>query len=134
MKAIKIIGVLVLVYIGIVITFESLIGYFQPQGETTLVLTVKDGDGVAHDRVLSRIESDGQVYVAVNHWPRRWYYRILDNPDVAATFSGETVNYSATPVSSDQEYDRVTKAEPLALVFRILTGFPPRHFVRLDPR
>ena len=32
------------------------------------------------------------------------------------------------------EHDRVDSDNSLAVVFRILTGFPPRHFIRLDPR
>ncbi len=39
MKAVKLIAILFLVYAGIVIAFESLIGYSQPERETTLVIT-----------------------------------------------------------------------------------------------
>ena len=46
MKFAKIIGILFLVYVGVVVLFESSIGYFQPQGADTLVLSVKDDDGV----------------------------------------------------------------------------------------
>ena len=35
MKALKIFGIVVLVYVGLVITFESLIGFFQPAGGST---------------------------------------------------------------------------------------------------
>ena len=133
MKAVKIIAILVLVYVGIVVTFESLLGYFQPQGETTLVLTTMDEDGTANDRVLASIQIEDQLYVAVNHWPRAWYYRALDNPNVEATLDGEKAAYTAVPVSGE-EGDRVNDARSLGLVFKILTGFPPRYFVRLDPR
>ena len=133
MKAVKIIAILVLVYVGIVVTFESLLGYFQPQGETTLVLTTMDEDGTANDRVLASIHIEDQLYVAVNHWPRAWYYRALDNPKVEATLDGEKAAYTAVPVSGE-EGDRVNHARSLGLVFKILTGFPPRYFVRLDPR
>jgi hypothetical protein len=69
-KFLKIIGVLVVIYIGIVILFESLIGYYQPAGGTTLVITTSDPDGTTYNRVLSRLDSDDKLYVAVNHWPR----------------------------------------------------------------
>ncbi len=133
MKALKIVAIVVLVYVGIVATFESLIGYFQPADGSTLVITTFDGDGTPHDRVVSRLGSDGQLYVAANHWPRAWYNRALENPEVRITLDGENGDYRAVPVTA-MEHDRVNRENSLGVVFRILTGFPPRYFVRLDPR
>ena len=133
MKALKILAALVLVYVGTVVAFESLIGVLQPSAGSTLVITTLDADGTAHDRVVSRLESDGQLYVAANHWPRAWYRRALANPDVQATLDGAKGDYRAVPVTG-AEHDRVDSANSLPLFFRILTGFPPRYFVRLDPR
>jgi hypothetical protein len=133
MKALKIVGIVVLVYVGIVVAFESLIGYFQPTGGSTLVITTFDGDGTPHDRVVSHLESDGQLYIAANHWPRAWYNRALENPEVRLTLDGETGDYRAVPVTR-VEHDRVDAENSLGVAFRILTGFPPRYFVRLDPR
>ena len=132
-KAVKRIAVSFLVYVGIVIAFESLIGYFQPAGETTLVITTTAEDGTPNDRVLSRLESNGQLYVAANHWPRAWYNRALEDPKVQATLDGEKGDYLAVPVS-EEEHARVNGENSLGVVIRILTGFPPRYFVRLDPR
>lgn len=132
MKAVKIIAILVLVYAGIVVAFESLLGYYQPQGQSTLVITTSDADGEPHARVVARLETDGKLYVAANHWPRAWYHQALDNPKVQVTMDGATGEYLAVPVS-DAEHSRVDGAHPLGIVFRILTGFPPRYFVRLDP-
>ncbi len=133
MKAVKIIAISFLVYVGIVITFESLIGFFQPAGETTLVITTMAEDGTANDRVLSRLESNDQLYVSANHWPRAWYNQALENPNVQITLDGEKGNYLAVPVA-EEEHDRVNGDNSLGMMFRILTGFPPRYFVRLDPR
>ncbi len=133
MKALKRIAILFLVYAGIVAGFESLIGYFQPAGETTLVITTTAEDGTPNDRVLSRLESNGQLYVAANHWPRAWYNRALENPNVQVTLDGEKGNYLAVP-ATDEEHDRVNGENSHGMMFRILTGFPPRYFVRLDPR
>jgi hypothetical protein len=133
MKPLKIVATVVLVYLGIVVAFESAIGYFQPTAGSTLVITTIDADGTPHDRVVSRLESDGQLYVAANHWPRAWYSRALENPEVHVTLDGETGNYRAVPVTG-AEHDRVDSEHSLGVVFRILTGFPPRHLVRLDPR
>ena len=133
MKLVKVALVVVLVYVGIVAAFESLIGFFQPAGGTTLVITTMGEDGAPHDRVVSKLTSNGHVYVAANHWPRAWYRRALANPNVQATIDGKTADYTAVPVTG-AEHDQVEAENRLPLVFRILTGFPPRHFVRLDPR
>jgi hypothetical protein len=133
MRAFKIVAIVIVVYVGIVAAFESLIGYFQPGNDSTLVITTFDGAGTPHDRVVSRLESDGQLYVAANHWPRAWYHRALENPEVQVTLEGEKGDYRAVPVAA-AEHDRVDGENGLPLAFRFLTGFPPRYFVRLDPR
>ena len=132
MKAAKLIALAFLVYVGIIVAFESLLGYFQPAGQTSLVITTTAEDGTPHDRVVARLESNGQLYVAANHWPRAWYHRALENPNVQVTLDGEKGNYRAVPVT-DEEDDRVDGEHGLGIVFRILTGFPPRYLVRLDP-
>ncbi len=132
MKALKIVTIVLLAYVGIVVAFESLIGYFQPTAGAILVITTFEGDGTPHDRVVSRLESDGQLYVAANHWPRAWYNRALENPELQATLGGEKGDYRAVPVTG-VEHDRVDDENSLGVVFRILTGFPPRYLVRLDP-
>ena len=133
MKAIKILGILLLVYVGIVAIFESLLGYFQPEaGDATVVITTFDADGTSHDRVLSGLDSEGQFYVAVNHWPRAWYRRALENPAVRITRGDETSDYTAVLVTG-AEHDRVQADHPIPIVARILMGFAPRHFFRLDP-
>ena len=87
MKILKIISIgLVVVYIGLVVLFESWLGYSQPSNQNSLVITTFD-DQVTKDRVLSAVNNDGKLYVSANHHP---------------------------------------------LTFRILTGFPPRYFIRLD--
>ena len=55
MRALRRIALLVLIYIGIIATFESLLGYFQPSGQGSLVITTADEDGTRHDRVLARL-------------------------------------------------------------------------------
>ena len=133
MKALKIIAIAAVVYVGIVVLFESSIGIFQPKAGTTLVITTFDPDGAAHDRVVARLESDGDLYVAANHWPRAWYRRALAHPDVQATIDGQKRDYRAVPVTG-AEHERVDAANHLPLAFRFVTGFPPRYFLRLDPR
>ncbi|MEM9620703.1 MAG: hypothetical protein AAF993_03580 [Pseudomonadota bacterium] len=133
MKAIKILVILAVVYVGVVVVFESLLGYFQPTSEATLVISTFEADGTQHDRVVTRINSDDQLYVAVNHWPRAWFHRALDNPAVEISIDGETGPYNAVQIEGD-EFARVDAERPLGPIFRILTGFPPRHIMRLDPQ
>ena len=133
MKAVKWIAIVLGVYVGIVVAFESLIGFFQPAGENTLVIVTADEEGKTRDRVVSRLESGGQLYVAANHWPRAWFDRASKNPNVQVVLGGETADYLAVPVAGE-EHERVDGDNSLPLGFRILTGFPPRYFLRLEPR
>ncbi len=127
MKALKIALVIALVYAGVVASFESLLGYFQPAGQGTLVISTTDAQGQSSDRVLSQIVDKGKLYVAANHWPRSWYRQVLARPDVRVTREGKSDEYLAVPVTG-KEHAGVDERHGLGLVFRILTGFPPRYF------
>ena len=72
MRAIKIVAILILVYVAIVVGFETLIGTLQPSNESTITITTFDADGTGHERVVSRLDADGKLYIAANHWPRAW--------------------------------------------------------------
>ena len=130
-KAVKIVTAVFLFYIGIVIVFESLLGYFQPQAGTAMVITTFDNENNGNDRVVARLESNGMIYVAANHWPRAWYRQATTNLRMNVSYEGEKIEYRAIPVEGE-EHDRIDSENNLGLVFRILTGFPPRYFVRLD--
>lgn len=125
-------AILLLLYVGLVTAFEAWLGYTQPTSEGTIVITTFQ-DGVGTDRVVARILTDGQLYVAANHWPRAWYRATLAEPDVRVSMDGVTADYLAVPVQG-AEHDRVEASRPLSLFFRFLTGFPPRYFVRLDAK
>lgn len=134
MKLVKIAVILLLAYVGIVVIFESLIGYFQPADQSTLTITTTDSDGKQSDRVLSTIDDDGTLYVAANHWPRAWFRAVKANPEVEVAVDGQEGPYLAIDVT-DAEHQRLdTVVQPLPFVIRFLTGFPPRYFVRLEPR
>lgn len=108
---------------------------FQPEnvGGETIVITTTDANGKSHDRVVSAIDDAGQLFVAANHWPRAWYHRALENPDVSVTRKGETADYRAVPVS-EEERKRLLGESGFPLVAYFFTGFAPRQFLRLDPR
>ena len=134
MKFLKIVGALLVIWALVGVIFESAIGYFQPAGGHTLVITTTT-DGEASDRVLTRIDVDGTLYVAANHWPRAWYRAALENPRVEVQAHWDDAasgSYMAVPVEGE-EHDLVQRTRPLPLRIRVLTGFPPRHFLRLDP-
>jgi hypothetical protein len=133
MKVVKVLAIALVVYVGIVVAFESPIGFFQPQSAETIVITTTGADGVALDRVVSPVDDGGQLYVSANHWPRSWYKRALANPQVQVTRGGEKKDYVAVPVVGE-EHDRLSVEHAHGIGFRILTGFPPRDFLRLDPR
>ena len=131
MKILKIISIgLVVVYIGLVVLFESWLGYSQPSNQNSLVITTFD-DQVTKDRVLSAVNNDGKLYVSANHWPRSWYRQALSHPNVEVNHKGETNSYLAVPVEG-KEHDKLKEEHAHPLTFRILTGFPPRYFLRLD--
>ena len=131
MKILKIISIgLVVVYIALVVLFESWLGYSQPSNQNTLVITTFDDQEAKH-RVLSAVNNDGRLYVSANHWPRAWYRQALSNPNVEVNYKGETNSYLAVPVEG-KEHDKLKEEHAHPLTFRILTGFPPRYFLRLD--
>ena len=131
MKILKIISIsLVVLYIGIVVLFESWLGYSQPSNQNTLVITTFDNQE-AKQRVLSAVNNDGKLYVSANHWPRAWYRQALSNPNVEVNYKGEMNFYLAVPVEGKQ-HDKLKEEHAHSLTFRILTGFPPRYFLRLD--
>jgi len=131
MKALKILLIIAAVYVGIVVVFESLLGFVQPQNDGTLVITTTDSDSNKNHRVLSRLEVDGKTYVAVNHWPRAWYKDALARPQVQINYEGTTTDHLAVPVEG-AEHDRVQSLRPVPLPMRFLMGFAPRYFLRLD--
>ena len=131
-RPVKVIAILLAGYVGLVALFETLLAVVQPEDSHTLVIATTREDGSTHERVLSTLETDGRIYVAVNHWPRAWYRQALENPQVQVTIDGERGDYRAVPVTGAEE-ERLREEHPTGLFFQFLTGFPPRYFLRFDP-
>ncbi len=129
----KTIVILLIVYVGIVFIFESWLGYSQPQGDGMVTINTTNDEGVTAGRVVSLLKSGDNLYIARNHWPKRWYDQALANPNISVESGGSTNDYLAVPVTG-VEYAQVDSDNPLPGFFRFLTGFPPRYFIRLDPR
>ncbi len=138
MKVLKWVGVVVAVYAGFVVAFETLyLGWYQPTLQSTgipmLVITTTDDSGVSRERRLARLETEGKVYVSAHHWPRGWYSRAIENPNVRVEIDGVVADYVAVSVKGE-EFERVAAEHPLPLPIRFLMGFPPpRDILRLDP-
>ena len=121
-------------YVGLVVAFESMIGIIQPNAGTVLTITTTGDDGVANDRVLAWLDDDGKVFVSANHWPRAWYNEALANPDVKAEIEGVRADYTAVLVTDATEHERLDTKFAHPFLFKFITGFPPRYFLRLDPK
>ena len=128
------VSAVILVYVGYVAYYEANLAYRQPQGQTSLVIATFD-NGDRHERVLRLEQIDGNNYIAANHWPRAWYRQALDNPEVEVKMPGteQFATYTAVPLAG-AELERVSEIYSFGFNFRFQTGFPPRRFLRLDPR
>ena len=127
------IGVLV-GYVGLIVAFESMMGIVQPDAGDVLTITTTGSDGVASDRVVSRLDDNGRTFVSANHWPRAWYRAALANPEVQVTIDGVRRDYRAVSIEDAPEHERLDTAFAHPFLFRLITGFPPRYFLRLDPK
>ena len=128
----KIIFIVALVYVGIVALFESSLGFLQRQAGNTVVITTFDGNDMPHQRVVSLLSSEGKQYIAANHWPRAWFRQVRANGKIHMLYEGVETEHQGVVVTG-AEHDQVQRDNPTGIVFRLLTGFPPRYFVRLDP-
>jgi hypothetical protein len=135
----KWIGVALGVYVALIVAFESLVLFMGKRqadrglrpDELWLALTTTDAQG-PHVTIVAGVEVDGQLYVSANHWPRGWYHRALAHPEVEVERAGKRGPYRAVPVEGP-ERARVVEQYRLPFPLRILSGFPPRSFLRLVP-
>lgn len=123
--------IIALVYVFIVVLFEASLGYFQPEAGSTLRISTINKSGASKSTVVVRLESGEQLYVAANHWPRTWYRQALANPNVHIVSANEQGSFTAISVDAE-EHDRVNADNRLGFGFKLLTGFPPRYFLRLE--
>jgi hypothetical protein len=123
---------MLLIYAGSVIYFEARLGYLQPQGGSTIVIATFD-DGGRHERVVRLTKIAGDNYIAAQHWPRAWYRQALSNPDIEVKMEDVFEPYAAVPLDGS-ELAMVKDNYQMGFNFRFRTGFPPRRFLRLDPR
>lgn len=143
MRLLKLAGIALLAYVALVVVFETFLGTVQPSFEmkpgeewgSTIRIATIGKDGSRQERMVTPMISKGQLYVSANHWPRSWYNRVLENPEVQITNRNETKDYRAVPIDpASEEHAQVQQEHPHSFGFRFMTGFPPRRFVRFEPR
>jgi hypothetical protein len=120
------------IYVGSVVYIEARLGYLQPQGGATIVIATFD-DGGRHERVVRLTKIEGENYIAAQHWPRAWYRQALNNPNIEVKMADVFEPYIAVPLAGS-ELAMVKENYQMGFSFRFRTGFPPRRFLRLDPR
>lgn len=136
MRIVRVIVIALVVYVGLALLFDGMIGLFQPGSD---VLRSHDAAGKSHDTVLSVIEDGDTLWVQSGHHFRGWYHRVRQNPDVELIRSGDSKPYRAVPLD-----DPETKAHVIRLlkeqngfgyyVARAMLLFAEIKPVRLDPR
>ena len=127
-------------YLALVVAFELLVMGFGRRhaargvaADESWVTITTSVDGEEQDVVVAGVEHEGRLYVAANHWPRAWFHRVLAHPEVRVTVKGEDSACLAAAVTGDEKA-RIAQVYRLHGVVRLLAGFPPRAFLRLDPR
>src|ERR1700752_5260034 len=109
MKLVKILGVGLGAYIALGLSFDALIGFFQPQRGGTVVLRTFDSGGQSKDTVLGLRDDNGQLWVESGHWFRGWYKRVQANPEVELVRDGMTGRYHAVTDDSPEAVDKMTR-------------------------
>ena len=136
MKIVRRVVIVLAVYIGLGLTLDALVGFFQPGND---VLRIYDAQGQPYERVLSVIEDGEQLWVVSGHHFRGWYRRVRANPDVELIRSGDAKPYRAVVVEDPETKAHVidvmkSKSAIGYYVSRVLLLFAPIKPVRLDPR
>ena len=139
MKAMRIVAVIFAVYVGLGLSLDAAIGFFQPEMGSTVVLRSFDTDGNSQDTVLSLLDDDGQLWVESGHWFRGWYDRVVANPEIELVLNGETLAYRAVPLDTPEALDKVTKLMGKGegagyTISRTMLLWAPIKPVRLDPK
>jgi len=120
-------------YAGLVLLAETLVWRIQPAMDGGVRITVTPDGGAPLQRHLYGFEHDGKLFVASNHWFRKWYYAALDYPDIEVTRDGVTRPFTARTVHGE-EHERLSKDYNMGFVLRLICGFAPSKFLRLEPK
>lgn len=123
---------LVATYFALIAIIEVLVWRLQPHYQDSLVITTTGADGSTKTRRLARFQYQDKLYVASNHWFRSWYHQALAHPTVDIEYQGNVTRMLATQVTGD-EHDEVLNNYDMGFALRLLCGFAPSRFLRLEP-
>ena len=119
-------------YIVLVLVAEVLIWCIQPKMDgigVTLIITRDDGTCIV--RNLAGFEYNNQIYVASNHWFRRWCKEALKSSGVEV-IRGEVTSKFIVKKVSDEEHQRLSREYKMGIALRLICGFAPSRFLRLE--
>ena len=119
-------------YLILILLLEAVIWKVQPDMDGGVTLHVNTGEAIVK-RKLYGLEYNNKLYVSSNHWFRKWYHAILQNPDIKVERANTVGSYTATPIDGD-EHTEVARQYNMGFVLRLLCGFAPQRFLRLDAR
>jgi len=120
-------------YGAFVLMAELLIWRFQPEMDGGVTIYATGADGNTVERNLAGFEYDDRLYVASNHWLRHWYQLTIKNPEVDITRDGVRGPYKAVVVTGDERVG-LARAYKMGFILRLVCGFAPSKFLRLEPR
>jgi hypothetical protein len=120
-------------YAALVLLAATLIWRIQPAMDGGVTITVTPDGDTPIQRNLYGFERDGTLFVSSNHWFRQWYNAALENPDVDVTLDGVTRPFTAEAVQGE-EHERLSREYNMGFVLRLICGFAPSKFLRLEPQ
>ncbi|MEM1435297.1 MAG: nitroreductase/quinone reductase family protein [Pseudomonadota bacterium] len=119
-------------YLVLFLVAELAVWRLQPPMATGITLSIPTEAGTTLERTVHGHKFEGRLYIASNHWFRKWYHAVLAHPEILVTRNGNTHAYSAVPVTGEERQRLQANYRMGAL--RIVTAFAPSRFLRLDPR
>ena len=117
-------------YLVLLLLLETVIWKTQPNMENGVTLFVKQG-GQVISRKLYGFDYEDRLYVSSNHWFRQWYDALLQDPQIEVEHKGEVKSCTAVPIDGDELVEIAAKYK-MGFVLRLMCGFAPRRFLRLD--
>lgn len=118
-------------YFTLLLLLEAVVWKAQPNMENAVTLFVHQGDDVL-TRKLFGFEYNDKLYVSSNHWFRQWYHAILKNPQIDVEHAGDVKPFTVVPIEGDERAE-IAREYKMGFVLRLMCGFAPRRFLRLDP-
>ena len=131
MAIFEILVVVFVVYVTLLLLLEFVAWKLQPDMEDCVVLHFLKADK-PDSRKLYGFDHKNKLYVSSNHWFRQWYNAVLENPTINVERDGGRESYTAISVEGD-ELAEISRAYKLGFIIRLMSGFAPRRFLRLDP-